>query len=215
VASVDLAAWLVAEAAGAYGDQVLADASPGPAGSQAARPRTRPADLRLPRCGCRPPGALAAVVDRPGRRDAGDALETWIGDLAGADPGLALRWPKCSAGITGSSLIAVTSGPCSASPPAIRAGHRGRGCSAPCWNTSSATMTAPGLCPHPGRSRGPLAAALVRWLPSQLAPRQTTVRTVLQRSSEPRVLGRSTPFLYYSARLESRGRTPWARRRRS
>jgi hypothetical protein len=111
VASVDLAAWFVAEAAGAYGGQVLADASPGPAGPRAVRPRTRPADLRLHRCGCRPPGALAAVIDRPGRRDAGDALEIWIGDGGEQIPAWRLRWPKCPAGITGSSLIAVTRRP--------------------------------------------------------------------------------------------------------
>ncbi|MGO9220039.1 MAG: hypothetical protein ACLP5E_20085 [Streptosporangiaceae bacterium] len=35
MASVDLASWFVAEAAGAYGDQVLADASPGAAGPRA------------------------------------------------------------------------------------------------------------------------------------------------------------------------------------
>jgi TolA-binding protein len=90
VAGVDLASWFVAEAVEAYGDQVLAsDASPDGGG-----PRAVGRELaRLIFAGAETdtgiPAPLAAVIDGSGSREAEHALETWIGDLLGANPGLA------------------------------------------------------------------------------------------------------------------------------
>jgi hypothetical protein len=89
VAGVDLASWFVAEAAGAYGDQVLADASPGAAGPQAVgRELARLMFVRA-ETDTGLPAPLAAMIDCPGSREAECALETCIGDLLEADPGLA------------------------------------------------------------------------------------------------------------------------------
>jgi tetratricopeptide (TPR) repeat protein len=88
VAGVDLASWFVAEAAGAYGDQVLADASLDAAGPQAVgRELARLIFVRA-ETDAGIPAPLAAVIG-PGSREAGLAPETWIGNLLGADPGLA------------------------------------------------------------------------------------------------------------------------------
>jgi TolA-binding protein len=89
VASVDLAAWFVAEAAGAYGGQVLADASPGPAGPRAVGRELARLIFARTETDTGLPAPLAAVIDHSGSREAEHALETWIGDLLGADPGLA------------------------------------------------------------------------------------------------------------------------------
>jgi hypothetical protein len=89
VANVDLASWFVAEAAGAYGDQVLADASPGAAGPRAVGRELARLIFARTDADAGIPAPLAAVIDRPGNREAGHALETRIGDLLGADPGLA------------------------------------------------------------------------------------------------------------------------------
>lgn len=89
MAGVDLASWFVAQAVEAYGDQVLADASPGAAGPQAVGREL--AKLIFARTGVDTgiPAPLAAVIGRPGSGEAELALETCIGDLLGADPGLA------------------------------------------------------------------------------------------------------------------------------
>jgi tetratricopeptide (TPR) repeat protein len=89
VARADLASWFVAEAAVAYGDQVLVDASPGAGGPQdVGRELARLIFVRAD-ADTGIPAPLAAVIDRPCRGDAEHALETCIGDLLGADPGLA------------------------------------------------------------------------------------------------------------------------------
>ena len=89
MAGIDLASWFVAKAAGAYGDQVLGDASPGTGGPQAAgRELARLIFARVDG-DTGMPAPLAAVIDRPGSGEAEHALETCIGDLLGADPGLA------------------------------------------------------------------------------------------------------------------------------
>jgi tetratricopeptide (TPR) repeat protein len=89
VAGVDLASWFVAEAVEAYGDQVLADASPDAAGPQAAGRELARLIFARTEAATVIPAPLAAVIDRSGSGDAEHALETCIGDLLGADPDLA------------------------------------------------------------------------------------------------------------------------------
>ncbi len=66
MASVDLASWFVAEAAGAYGDQVLADASPGAAGPRAVGRELARLIFARTDADAGIPAPLAAVIDRPG-----------------------------------------------------------------------------------------------------------------------------------------------------
>lgn len=89
MAGVDLASWFVVEAVGAYGDQVLADASPGAPGPRAVgRELARLIFVRA-ETDTGIPAPLAAVIGGSGSGEAEQALETCIGDLLGADPGLA------------------------------------------------------------------------------------------------------------------------------
>jgi TolA-binding protein len=89
VAGVDLASWFVAQAARAYGDPVLADTSPG-----ADRPQAVGRELARLIFGRAAtdtviPAPLAAVISCSGSTEAEHGLETCIGDLLEADPGLA------------------------------------------------------------------------------------------------------------------------------
>ncbi|HCU97210.1 MAG TPA: hypothetical protein DHU96_32665 [Actinobacteria bacterium] len=97
VAGTELASWFVAKAVEAYGDQVLADANPGLAEAQdVGRELARLIFVRAEAdTGIPPP--LAAAIDRPGSREAEQALETCIEDRLGADPGLA----AAAAGVLG------------------------------------------------------------------------------------------------------------------
>jgi hypothetical protein len=108
VAGVGLASWFVAEAAGAYGDQVLADPGPGAAGPRAVGRELARLIFAGPEADAGIPAPLAAVIGRSGSGEPEHALETWIGICWEPIPAWRLRWPTCSAGITGSSLIPVT-----------------------------------------------------------------------------------------------------------
>jgi TPR repeat protein len=88
-AGIALASWFLAEAVGAYGDQVLADASPDAAGPLAVGRELARLVFSRTDADAGIPAPLAAVIDRPGRREVGQELETWVGDLLGADAGLA------------------------------------------------------------------------------------------------------------------------------
>jgi tetratricopeptide (TPR) repeat protein len=89
VAGVALASWFLAEAVGAYGDRVLADASPDAAGPQAVGRELAWLIFARTETDTGIPAPLAAVINHAGSGEAEHALETWIGDLLGADPGLA------------------------------------------------------------------------------------------------------------------------------
>jgi tetratricopeptide (TPR) repeat protein len=71
------------------GDQVLGDASPGAAGPQAVGRELARLIFARTETDTGIPAPLAAVTDRSGSREAEHALETCIGDLLGANPGLA------------------------------------------------------------------------------------------------------------------------------
>ena len=73
----------------AYGDQVLGDASPGAAGPQAVGRELARLIFARTETDTGIPAPLAAVIDHSGSREAEHALEACIGDLLGADPGLA------------------------------------------------------------------------------------------------------------------------------
>ena len=89
MAGVALASWFLAEAVGAYGDQVLADASPDAAGPRAVGRELARLILGRAETGTGIPAPLAAMIGHSGRGEAQHALETWVGDLLGADAGLA------------------------------------------------------------------------------------------------------------------------------
>ncbi len=84
----------------------------------------------------------------------------------------------------------------------------------PASNTAEADrVAADDTSPTSASSRTSGSAGTLAAVPASAA--SANVRTVLQRSSEPRVLGHSTPFLCYLGCLGSLGGTPWARQRRS
>jgi tetratricopeptide (TPR) repeat protein len=89
VAGADLAAWFVAQAVEAYGDHVLAEAGPGGGGPQAVGRELARLIFARPGAGAGIPAPLAAAIGRAGSEDAERALETSVGDLLQADPGLA------------------------------------------------------------------------------------------------------------------------------